>query len=275
MGNIHNYLDYQEYLRDYYQARKEKDAFFSYRLFGSKISVDAGFLVKILQGKLHLPVSSIAPVAQYLKLDAKESEYFDLLVRYGRAKSEREIRLLFEKIIGLQAGKCRLIQSGQYEFYQKWYYAAIHALLLIHEFSDDYTALARRLNPAITAAQAREAIALLSRLDLIRKDKDGTWKPTSKLLSTGEKWAASAIAKYQEETIELGRTSLQRDPKSHRDISTVTIAVSHKDLADIKARVAEFRRGLLSMETENEPADCVYQVNIQVIPLTRIEDDQV
>jgi uncharacterized protein (TIGR02147 family) len=271
MKSIYDYLDYQEYLRAYYQSRKEKDAYFSYRLFGSKTAIDAGFLVKILQGKLHLPVSSVARLAQYLKLDAKEAEYFDLLVRYGRAKNEREIKLLFEKIIGLHGGKCRLIQSRQYEFYQRWYYAAIHALLLVYEFSDDYAALARKLNPPITAAQARDAIALLARLDLIRREKNGAWKPTSKLLSTGEKWAAPAITKYQEETIELGRTSLQRDPKARRDISTVTIALSHKDLADIRARVAEFRRGLLSMETENEPADCVYQVNIQVIPLTKIE----
>ena len=138
MKSIFNYLDYQEYLRDYYQSRKAKDSFFSYRLFGSKISVDAGFLVKILQGKLHLPVSSIAALTRYLKFDNKESDYFDLLVRYGRAKNEKEIKLLFDKIMGHHAGKYRLIQSGQYEFYQKWYYAAIHALLLFYEFRDDY-----------------------------------------------------------------------------------------------------------------------------------------
>ena len=67
--------------------------------------------------------------------------------------------------------------------------------------------------------------------------------------------------------------SLDRHDKDIRDISTVTLAVNHKDLEEIKERAKEFRQSILQLNSGNTEMDVVYQVNIQVIPLTEIGKD--
>ena len=64
--------------------------------------------------------------------------------------------------------------------------------------------------------------------------------------------------------------SLERHVKELRDISTVTVAVNHNDLEEIKERAREFRQSILQLNTEEKELDVVYQVNLQVVPLTEI-----
>jgi uncharacterized protein (TIGR02147 family) len=270
MQNIFSYFDYQQFLRDYYDEKKKETTFFSYRYLGNKLDLDAGFLLKVLQGKMHLSLKSLAKIAAYFKFDIKETDYFETLVRYGRAESENEIKTYFEKLLSLKDIDANPVAAHQYEFYQKWYYAAIRELVGFYDFRGDFSALAARLSPPISAKEAKQAVALLEELNLIGKDETGRYRQTDRFLTTSDKWKSAAVHSFQKETIRLAGESLDRHPKTVRDVSTVTVAVSHKDFDEIRRRIAEFRRSLLQMTNENE-ADCVYQINLQAIPLTKVE----
>jgi uncharacterized protein (TIGR02147 family) len=266
MQCIYSYFDYQQYLRDYYEEKKGETSFFSYRYFGGKLGLDAGFLVKVLQGKMHLSIKSLPKINAYLKFDAKEADFFETLVRYGRAESESEIKSYFEKLLSLKDIEAHTLEAGQYEFYRKWYYAVIRELVGICDFKGDFASLGAKLNPPISAKEAKEAIRLLERIGLICKDEKRGYRQTGRFVTTNDKWKSAAIHSFQRETIRLAGESLERLPKSERDISTVTIAASRRDFDELRRRVAEFRRSLLQMTNENK-ADCVYQINIQVLPL--------
>lgn len=271
MESVFEYLDYQAFLRDFYAHEKERGAFFSYRYFGRRVGLDAGFLVKVLQGKCHLALKTVRRVASACRLRGKEAEYFDYLVRYGRASAESEIRLYFEKLMSYRESRgIQRLESSQYAFFQKWYHSAIRALIATAPFTGDYRTLARTLTPAITVREAKQSIALLSRLGLIEEGDDGVYRVTHTLITTGDKWRSAAIRTYQEETIRLAGEALGRHPKGIRDISTVTVAVSRKDFAAIRELAREFRRSVLQLKTDNTVADCVYQVNVQVFPLTSL-----
>jgi uncharacterized protein (TIGR02147 family) len=273
MNTVFSYFDYQLFLRDYYDEQKKEASYFSYRYLGDKMGLDAGFLVKVLQGKMHLSLKSVPSIAKYFKFDIKESEYFETLVRYGRAVSESEIKAFFEKLLSLKDVDADPVLANQYEFYQKWYYSAIRELLGFYDFKGDFTALAVKLSPRISAKEAKKAVALLDQLKLICKDETGRYRQTNSFITTSDKWKSAAIHSFQKETIRLAGESLERHPKHIRDVSTITIAVSHKDFEEIRRRISDFRRSLLQMTNENE-ADCVYQINLQAVPLTQIEDDQ-
>ncbi|KMQ51175.1 hypothetical protein CHISP_1881 [Chitinispirillum alkaliphilum] len=270
MKPIFEYLDYQLYLKDFYEYKKDQSSYFSYRYMGNKLNLDAGFLVKVLQGKANISNKSIPVIVRFLKLEAREAEYFDLLVRFAKAKTGKECEFLFERIMALRGIDMNRVEDRQYEFYSHWYHNAIRALLSYYSFQGDYKELAKLLSPPITEKQAEDSISLLLSMGFIKRDKLGFFVLTDKTITTGEKWHSPAIHAFQKETISMARESLDRHTKEIRDISSVTISVSHKDLEEIKARASEFRKSLLQMHTGNSPSDIVYQVNIQIVPLTGI-----
>jgi len=270
MKKIFEYLDYQEYLRDFYASHKQENPYFSYRYMGRRLSLDPGFLVKVMQGKKHLALDAVDPVSRFCGMNEKENDYFEVLMRFGRAKSVRETKLYFEKLNSLRGIKTSIIDQHQYAFYQKWYHTAIWALLGYYRFTGDYDALARKLSPQITPKQAKDSIVLLGKLGFIKRNSDGTYSITTEKISTGKKWQSAAIHSFQTETIQLAKESLDRHKKELRDISTVTVAVSHKDLEEIKVRAQEFRQSILQLQTRADEMDVVYQVNVQVVPLTVI-----
>jgi uncharacterized protein (TIGR02147 family) len=87
-------------------------------------------------------------------------------------------------------------------------------------------------------------------------------------VTSGDKWHSVAIREFQKETINLSSQALDLYAKELRDISSITVALSAHDLPEIRERIRQFRQSILSLENDNKP-DTVYQINIQVIPVTQ------
>jgi uncharacterized protein (TIGR02147 family) len=268
MIDLFCYTDYCAYLRDFYQERRKKYPFFSYRYFGQKAGLDAGNLIKILQGKRHISSAGVKRFIEYAKFSNREARYFETLVQFKKAKREQDNKVLFEKLMAIQRIDPYRLEPMQYEFYREWYHTAILALLHIAPFKGDYKALASWLNPAISVKQAKESCELMMRLNLIRREPDGTLVPTSSMITTGEHWKSIAIRSFQEQSVRLAGEAFNRYPQGERDISTVTIAVSRDDMDEIRRVTSEYRRTVLQIASASDRADRVYQLNIQLFPLS-------
>ncbi len=119
MKSIFEYLDYHEYLRDYYLEKKQENSFFSYRYMGMKLELDPGFVAKVLQGKMQLALKSIPALVTFCKLHPREADYFDAMVKFGRSKNEKDVHLYFEQMAALRGVEARRIEQKQYQFYTK------------------------------------------------------------------------------------------------------------------------------------------------------------
>jgi uncharacterized protein (TIGR02147 family) len=73
---------------------------------------------------------------------------------------------------------------------------------------------------------------------------------------------------FQKQVIRLGLDALERFAPAERDISTVTIAVAPGDLEEIKRVTSEYRRTIMQIASESEAGSRVYQLNIQLFPLS-------
>lgn len=268
MITIFDYTDYSAYLRDFYEERRKKVAFFSYRFFGLKIGVDPGNLVKIMQGKRHLSATGIQSFITYAKLSGREAKYFETLVKFKKAKREKDNQILFEKLMAIQRIDPYRLEPMQYEFYREWYYTVILALVSSIDFRGDYKELAERVRPPITVKQAQEGVNLLLKLNMIRKDSTGKFIPTNTILTTGESWKSIAIRLFQRQVIQLALDSFERIPPAERDISTATIAIGGDEIDEIKRVTGEYRRAVLQIASASEKPDRVYQLNIQLFPLS-------
>jgi uncharacterized protein (TIGR02147 family) len=271
MKSIFEYLDYRAFLKDFYEEKKGRQSFFSYRLFGGKVGVDASYLAKVLMNSRHIADASIPRFAAFCALHGKEAEFFEALVRFAKAKSDREGKVYFEKLLSIKSTGARKLMADQYEYYRAWRHSAVRSVLEYHDFRGDYKALAAMLSPPITPKEARESIALLTALGLIRKDEEGRHRLTETAITTGPQWKSLAIEAFQEETIRLSSASLQRHPKAHRDVSTVTMNINASDYAELRERIRDFRASLINFVSKAQGPDRTYQLNIQLFPLSRIE----
>jgi uncharacterized protein (TIGR02147 family) len=269
MKPLLEYFDYQKYLHDYYEEKKRESPYVSFRYLGSRLQLDPGFLLKVIQGKHHLAEKSISHMCEYFKFTVREKEYFEILVRYNKAKSPSEIKLYFEKLLQLQGSRAKPLQESQYAYYQKWHHSVIHALLSICEFKGNFKELASMLSPAISVAEARASMRLLQRLGIVRRDEKGVYRPVHAFVTSGEKWQAIAVHHFQQENLRLALEALDRHPKESRDISTVTVALSTRDLPEIRERIRQLRQSIMTLENDNKP-DVVFQFNIQAFPVSTV-----
>ena len=274
MKSIFEYLEYRDFLRDFYEEKKAEHSFFSYRLFGSKIGLDASYLAKVIIKNRHIADPTIAKITAFCGLTGSEAEYFETLVHFVKSKSHKESKLLFEKLISFKEVKSRRLLDHQYAYYQKWYHSAVRSVLELFEFKDDYKDLANRLSPPISVKEARESIKLLEKLQLIKKDERDVFRITDSAITTGPEWHSVAIQNFQEETIKLSGESLSRHQKEVRDISSVTMTISAKDFEEIRERIKEFRGSIIKYVNEQSSPDRVVQLNIQLFPLSAIKGGQ-
>ncbi len=268
MSTVFEYLEYRDFLRDFYEDQKGCHAYFSYRYFGKRIGVDASFLVKVLQKQMHLSTKTIPRLITFLKLGIREAEYFELLVSFNKAKKNSDIKLYFEKLLSYRQPYVKTLDAEQYSFFKNWYNIAIYELLTFKPFRGSIQELTQKLNPPISVREAKQALTLLQTLGLITKEKDGTLTVTDKLVTTGEKWRSIAINNFQKSMITLSEEALERFPKKERDISTVTVSLSRGQFEVMKEKIKAMRRELLEMADSEEHADEVFQVNFQIFPLT-------
>jgi uncharacterized protein (TIGR02147 family) len=71
MTPVNEYLEYRDFLRDFYLEKKSINPFFSYRYIAKKLCVDASHVVKILQKQRHISGKLIETIIQLCELDGK------------------------------------------------------------------------------------------------------------------------------------------------------------------------------------------------------------
>lgn len=267
--NLFKYFEYQKFLLDYYQWRKSQQPYFSYRYISQKVDIDHGLLAKIIQGQRHLSLKNIPKICELLEFNKKKSEYFELLVLYRKAKTETELKQYFEKILAYSDLSISTLEKQKYEYFQKWYYAAIRETVNFLDVSDNFEELAQFVHPAITVAQAKKAVSLLEELGMIAKNSQGFYKLTSQFITTDENWRSMAVLQFQKETLGLALEALSNVPKKERNISTVTLSIDEGAMTQINDRIKQFHTDLLSIASRCKSVNRAYQINLQVFPISK------
>ena len=276
MPDIFTYVDYRKFLSDYYTESKDVNSSFSYQAFSNKAGFkNKGFIFNVICGRKNLSKSSVIKISQTIKLKPKEADYFENLVSFNQAKNLRDRNYFFDKLNEIKSNrkgvsKVRQLRKEQYAFYSKWYLSIIRSLIDMHEFKDDYTWLAKNVYPSIKRKEAKDAVKLLDKLGLIKKEKNNTYKITDKLITAGKEIIELGLLNFQLEILELTRKAIHELPRDKRNISGLTLGISKETYDLICKEIESFQERILELAKLDDDADNVYQFNFHLFPVSNV-----
>jgi uncharacterized protein (TIGR02147 family) len=310
MQPLNTYLDYRQYLRDFYEEQKRRNPRYSHRLFARKAGLTStGFFSEVLSGKRQLAPAAVLRFCKALKLSSQEQACFEILVAFNQAKTIEERNHHFSRLssshaqrlhrggVGGIGGIVDIVSQERYEFYRHWYHAALRELIAVRpvrgKSRDDFALLGQSLEPPIPAAKARRSVELLLRLGFITRADNGILTQATPLISTGDLNAKSDakrnadthadasqgtrqpttldVDNFQAAMLDLARKALDKQPRSNRDFSTLTLSLSAAGEAAARDEIAALRKRLMALAENDSGADRVRQFNFQSFPLSRPE----
>ena len=266
--DVMEYLEYREFLRDWYKEGKRRSRTMSYRFLSQKTGIDASWLVRIFQQEGHLADEVVPAFVKLCEFDARRTEYFKALHRFCKTDSDSERRRCFDDMMRLRDMTSRQLRDDEYAYYSHWIPSALRALVGLLRETTDIVHIGQKLIPKVEAKEIKEAIHLLHKLGLVAEDGHGGWNITDRILTTGAEVGSDALRNYQRQVLYLAENSLAEQMPGERDISTLTLTLSCEDLPEIKERISQLRRSLLQLARNAHKADRVFALNVSLFALS-------
>jgi uncharacterized protein (TIGR02147 family) len=272
--NLFEYREYRSYLRDWYQMAKLSRGSISFRRLAKKGGFrSSNFLMLVLQGKRNLTEESLKKVASALDLNRQEQEFFRNLVFLNQAKTVEDKNYYYHLM--MQSRKLKELQpieSRQFEYYSQWYHPVVRELVTAKGFNGTPEWISQKLYPSVSPAQVAHSIELLEGLGFIKRE-NGTWSQANPIVSTGPELVSIVVHNYHKLLLDLTKQLMDELPMKRRDVSALTFGVSRSSLPEIREKVREFRQTLLRLAANHTEPEEVVQINIQLYPLTRDDEE--
>lgn len=273
--NVFRYLDARRYLGDYYTHKKATSRAFSYRAFSRRVGLGSpNYLKLVIDGDRNLTPEMARRFGGGCGLEGTSLTYFVDLVAFTQASTTDEKAARYERLIRFSEHRqIHHIDVAYGQYHSRWYVPAIRELAFRKDFRADPVWIAGMLLPPIPVEQAEDALDLLTDLGLLAQDDDGRWAPAEALVSTGAEVKGMHYVQYHRAMIGRALASLDDLVPAERDISSVTVTLGADALPQLKERLRSFRRELLQLSAAHPDPKRVVQINFQVFPLSKGEND--
>lgn len=277
MKSVFDYLDYRDLLKDAYEARKASSPLFSYRIMADYFGLDSSNIFRMLQKDLHLPARCHPRAIEFLGLSGRAADYFLLLTSYARERSSNARQEILEKALALRDVARRHLADQELAIFRDWWVVAIRCFLEVVDGRVRAEEIASRLSPSIPAADVTKALETLQELGLIKKVSSGRLVQTEAHLTAsdtaGGDEKTAAIRHFQRQILSLASESLERFPRDHRDVSTLTLTVDKDAFMEIREMLRECRRQIQKRVEDSKNPDRVMQLAMAFFPLAPAKEE--
>jgi len=270
MPDVLQYTNYRVFLHDYYAYKKSTSPAFSLRFFAAKAGLSSHAHLKlVMDGKRNITKNTVVKIIQGLNLADERASYFENLVFFNQAKTDKEKAFYYGKLVKSTPGsRLHKMDKAQFRIFTEWYHSVIREMVELRGFNPAPEWISRRLGGTISPAQAAESLKLLASLGLISKTANG-YRQAQSLITTDDEVNDLLVKQYHGQMLDLAKSSMEAVSADKRDISAVTFAIQRKDFPALKKHLQLMRKELLDFSSEAGSGEDVVQVNIQLFPLTR------
>lgn len=269
-------LQASEILKEVIQAKARKNPSYSLRAAARDLGVTPGYLSLITTGKKRLSFERAMQFSQFLKMDEVRSELFLRAVALEATKNSACRAYLensLSNVAGVQAREFATLEMDRFRILSEWHHIAILDMTLLEQFKPDAAWVASELG--ITVEQVKSAVVRLERLGLLEVTPK-RWTKTSAKLAVPTTYSERAVREFHEQMIDKAREALQSpdpDDFAAREISSITFTVNPSHMAKAKKEIEKFKRHLMSLMGEGK-CTALYQMNVQLFPLTRSKENK-
>ena len=269
MKDILEYTSYRQYIADYYADKKAKSAF-TWQEFTRAAGFSSPVHLKYAsEGKLNLSDAAALRVAQAMHLAGYEQDYFCEMVKFDNAKTDAEKKDAFGKMLSIaDSVKAKIIEGDSFRYFESWKNPVLRELAPAMPGAKPL-ALARACRPEITAAEVTESLNFLVKADLLKKDKDGNYKQTERGVTTGPMEVTPiAVREMHRQMGEFALEAIEGVARDERHFSGLTLGITRDAYEKIVQEIAEFRKRIITIATQDSGMDEVYRLNVQLFPMT-------
>jgi uncharacterized protein (TIGR02147 family) len=267
---VFEYLDYREFLADYYAHHKRYEYGFSYRVFSRRAQCrSTNYPCLVIAGKRNLSRDMAMRFAEACGLSGSDAGYFTDLAAFNQARTQREKEHWYGCLTRFkQFRRLHRITESQAAYFSKWYIPATRELAARGDFQADPKWIAGALEPNITLTQAKTALKTLLALGFMTQDEDGIITRSQHLVTSGGPMGHHLV-NYHRAMLERASAAIETIPREEREIASLTLCVSEKRLQELKQRIRTFRQELLQTAERDDTPERVVQLNFQLFPLSK------
>lgn len=244
---------YRSVLATHLSERQRKNARFSLRSFAKQLEMSPGQLSGLMNGKKNLTTKQAVKIIE--KLELTEQESFDLL------------RGLHPKLQSKNSKNpdFHVLADDEFRLISDWQHFAILSLGRIRNNEATPRWIADQLG--IDVSMAHAALSRLERMGLI-EIRDGSFRQTTKPLTTTTEIPSRAIRDYHQQNLKLASEKLESISIDAREFTSVTMAIHPRNLPKGKKMIREFAQKICDELETKQPSE-VYTMAVQLFPLTK------
>lgn len=274
--SVFSFLDYRKFLQALYANLKESGTFFSYRYFSRVSGVSRSYLKLIMDGRRNLSPATITKFAKALKLNRKETAYFEALVLYNQADTDEERDRHFERALALKPRiEIEGLTPDQFEYLTKNHFVILREMSALPGFSDDPQWIAKNLRHPLKPREVKRALEVLERLGMLVRRPDGTLKHSGKVLETPLLAPSAEILNYHRQALSDSKEAILNAPFNEWDVGSMTIPMAEADIPkamELMRKCREEIAAMINKGTRNFHE--VFQVNMQLFPVTKVNQQR-
>ncbi len=277
---LSQYVDFRDYLKAFYECQKANTKSrlrsYAYSDFSAAADIKSpNYLKLIIEGKRNLSTEMCKKFSRALKHSKSQEKEFRLLVEYCQEKDPHQRTQNLKELSEFRAKKS--LKSGEinqqtWDQVSNWLVWVLYAM--VDQKGVEFTPanLLKLLRGQVNESQVQRAMDNLLKAEDIKVDEETRVASKTGVSMSGlDDIPKELVRKIQSELIYIGLESLHKYGPHEREISGFTLAMTEKEFEWVRFELRKLRKQIqkeISMKREQTQGDRVYQVNMQLFPLT-------
>jgi uncharacterized protein (TIGR02147 family) len=274
MVEISGYLNFREFLKDFYNFKKQESKSFSYAVFAKRAGLKSpNYLKLVIDGDRKLSEDLIPSFSKGLGLKKEHEAEFRLMVQMNQAADPVKRQNSLQSLVALRTKSQLKREKLNFSF---WSQIPTWIAWTIYEMADQKGAnftpefIKNILRFPASIEDVKKALSsLLERGEL--RLKDGLIEKARDILETPEDVPVNVVKSLMRDFILLSVESLYRDRPDEREFGGFTLSLTKEEFTELKNELRDIRLRLIERFTiarKSSKGDRIYQLNIQFFPLT-------
>lgn len=253
----------RNYLKEVLAERILSNPNYSLRAFSRDLSLSPGFLSSVLSGSRRLSSEMGNKVADNLKLNSKEKEYFIATIALESEKHPLKRERILDEMASLR-GKEKLhdLSIDAFKAISDSLHFSILALLDLEGFDPTIDNISKKLG--VSGVVIESALERLLRLELIYKNKRGLLKKNHDMVMFKTEQTNEALRNFYKQTLNRAIQSIDKHDLDQRYMSSRTIAVDPESLDEAKQIARKAMDDISNLFEQGKNKSEVFHVGLQI-----------